>query len=122
MKNLKSYFQLIISFIITFVVIAIVNPQSFVLLIISPYFFLLHILSQHLLEKKQQKSPKLFISAYLAITMIRLFVHILALILLFVLFNEKFLIAALFFVNYSFFSSLEVFKWLKKKDSVHHND
>lgn len=116
--NLKqSLILLCISLILSYFIIFLFNQGKEWLAIIPLYFYLLSFASFKFLKMRHKKTPTLFISSYLAVTMIRLFLHLTAIVVLFIYTKEKYLIATLFFVNYIIYTVYEVFKWTSKNEN-----
>jgi|GEM_PF-5173889 hypothetical protein len=116
MKFKQSAILIITSFLLSYLIIFLFNQGKEWLLIVPFYFYILFFISLNYLNRKQKKSPSLFISAYLAITMIRLLLLVTTIVILFIYMKEKYLIVSLFFVNYIIFSIFEVFKFLSKNE------
>ncbi len=102
--------------IISLLIILLFNNGHEWLVAVSLYFFLLTMFIIRLLVKKLKKHPRLFISTYLASTMIRLFLHVAIMVVLFVLTDVEYLIATLFLANYIIFSIFEVYTLISKKN------
>ncbi len=112
----RSLITFTIALIISLLIILLFNKGYEWLMAVSFYFFLLTTFNFRLLQNKLKKNPRLFISTYLASTMIRLFLHVALMVVLFVLTDVEYLIATLFLANYVIFSVFEVFSLLSKKN------
>lgn len=107
----KSWLVLVINLVISFLIICIFNYLLWYFLTIPIYFFIVSTISHWYLNKVLTHKPNQFISRYMLLTMIRLIIHIVVIIVLFIHFKEKFLIAGLFFINYLVSTTYEVVIW-----------
>lgn len=114
MKRLIITF--IIALFISLLIILLFNKGHEWLMAISLYFFLLTMFIFRLLQNTLKKNSRLFITTYLASSVIRLFLHIAMMIMLFLLTEVEYLIATLFLTNYVIFSIFEVLSLLSKKN------
>ncbi|GAB4454738.1 MAG: hypothetical protein Fur0028_10080 [Bacteroidales bacterium] len=114
-KN-KHWLVLLLNFVLSITIILIVAPQVWFLSGISVYFFLLGLISSIYLLKKLKTNPNRFISQYMLVSMLRLMFHLIAIVLLFVFFKERFLIAGIFFLNYIISTLYEATQWLSTKN------
>ncbi|MCX7861667.1 MAG: hypothetical protein N2449_01570 [Bacteroidales bacterium] len=120
MKPLKNLLSLLISLIISYAVIVLFNIGYEWLLFIPIYFFLITYLTIYYLALQQKKNQRLYIISYLSLTMIRLFIHIAIMVLLFIFTNAEYLIASLFLCNYIVYNIFELSFLLKKKKEHTH--
>jgi len=114
-RNKKSWLVLTMCSLISFLIIVIIAPSLWYLTFISFYFYSLSEISFQYLNKKHQQSPNRFISQYMLVSMLKLFLHIAVLVILFFFFTEHFLIAGIFFFNYIIYSIHEATLWLSIK-------
>lgn len=114
-KN-KHWLVLLLNFVLSITIILIVTPQVWFLSGISVYFFLLGLISSIYLAQKLKTNPNRFISQYMLVSMIRLMLHLIAIVLLFIFFKERFLIAGIFFLNYTTSTIYEATQWLSTKN------
>ena len=68
--------------------------------------------SNYILNRVLKKSQNLFIRTYMALVTIRLLIYLVAIVILFILFEEKFLIATLFGINFILYTVIEVLSYL----------
>ncbi len=119
MKNLfqkKSWLVLMINLMVSLIIIGIYNFSLWYFITISLYFFILGTISYWYLNKKFINKPKRFISQYMLVSMIRLILHLSILIILFIYFKDRFLIAGLFFSNYIISTIYEASIWTSQKN------
>lgn len=112
----KSWLVFIINLIVSLIIIGIYNFSLWYFSFISVYFFMLSFFSFIYLRKIFISKPPRFISQYMLISMIRLILHLTILIILFIYFKEKFLIAGLFFSNYIISTINEAYTWSSSKN------
>lgn len=114
--NNKLWLVLLINFVASIIIIFIVTPTVWYLSGISFYFFLLGVFSSFYLEKKLKTTPRRFISQYMLVSMLRLVLHLIVIVILFIFFKERFLIAGIFFLNYIISTFYEASQWLSTKN------
>jgi len=119
MKNLfqkKSWLVLMINLAVSLLIIGIYNYLLWYFFTISIYFFILGIISYWHLNKVFTHKPNRFIGQYMLVSMIRLILHLSFLIILFIYFKDRFLIAGLFFSNYIISTIYEASIWTSSKN------
>jgi len=117
-QNKKSWFVLTISILVSFTIIMFISQSLWYLAFISFYFYILSHISFRYLNKKHQQSPNRFISQYMLVSMLKLILHIAVLVILFLLYTERFLIAGIFFFNYIIYTIHEASFWLSTKNKT----
>lgn len=115
-KNNKHWLVLLLNAVLSLTVILLTAPPLWFLTIISIYFFLLGNISSFYLGKKIKSSPNRFISQYMLVSMVRLILHLIVIVMLFIFFEERFLIAGVFFLNYIISTIYEASMWLSTKN------
>ena len=112
----KSWLVFIINLMVSLIIIGIYNFSLWFFSLISAYFFILSFFSFIYLRKIYISKPKRFIGQYMLISMMRLILHLTILVILFIYFKDKFLIAGLFFSNYIISTIYEASIWASSKN------
>lgn len=112
----KSWLVFIINLLVSLIITGIYNFSLGYFSLISVYFFILSFFSFIYLRKIFIIKPKRFISQYMLVSMLRLIVHLIILVILFIYFKDKFLIAGLFFTNYIISTVYEASVWTSSKN------
>jgi hypothetical protein len=115
-KENKIWIVFLINLVLSLLIILLIAPSIWFISAISFYFFIISLISSLYLEKKLESAPKRFISQYMLVSMIRLLLHIILLVFLFLFFIDRFLIAGIFFLNYITSTIFEVSQWLTSKN------
>lgn len=116
LKNPKHWLVLLLNAVLSLTLILLIAPPLWFLTIISIYFFLLGNISSFYLGKKIKTAPNRFISQYMLVSMVRLILHLIVIVLFFIFFEERFLIAGIFFLNYIISTIYEASMWLSTKN------
>lgn len=115
-KNNKHWLILLLNTVLSLTIILFIDPPLWFLSIISIYFYLIGTISSFYLSKKIISAPNRFISQYMLISMIKLVLHLVVLVILFIFFKNRFLIAGIFFLNYIISTIYEASLWLSTKN------
>jgi len=112
MKLKSLLLGLIFSLILSSIAIYLFNQNKYEFLLISLFFLIVMLTSNYILNRVLKKSQNLFIRTYMALVTIRLLIYLVAIVILFILFEEKFLIATLFGINFILYTVIEVLSYL----------
>jgi hypothetical protein len=108
-----SLLILLLTILLSAIIIFFITSKSWFLLAIPFYFYGVSFIGYIYLDKQNRKSPAKFISTYLLVSTLKLFLHLAIILTLLFTCNQKVLLAILFLINYFVFSFYEVISWIK---------